>query len=959
MPREDSLNLQGELDAMTRLHDVVARVLACSDLATALDEILVATMEIAGAEMGSVRLLNARGDALEIVAQRGFGQDFLDRFRDVRLDDDSGFTLAMREGVRIVVEDVRTDPLFDAQRATVAAAGFLAVQSTPLLSRTGDLLGVLSTHHARPRRPSESELRMLDLCARQAADVIERTRREEALRESEERYRAVVDQSPDAILVVAGGRCVYVNSAGARLLGATDAAALIGHAPFEFVEPEYHDAVREGMRVVLEGTGHAPPLEYCWRRLDGSAVEVEVSSGRIVWHGAAAVLVTARDVSERRRAEAQLRRSHETFFNLIQSSPFGIYIVDAGFRLRQVSAGAQKVFQHVRPLIGRDFADVLRAIWQEPFAGEAIARFRHTLATGEPYVAVDTTEKRADIAEVEAYDWRIERITLPDGQFGVVCHFYDLSQIRRAEAEVRRRVDEAEEGRRILQAIMEYVPEGITVAEGPDVTIRMVSRHGLELAGLPADRPLNEPAAAHPDTWGIYHTDGATLSRPEELPLTRAVRYGEVVINEEWQLRRSDGSIATILCNAGPIRDSDGTIVGGIIAFRDIADLKRAEQMLRDDDRRKDEFLATLGHELRNPLAAIRMALQIVRGAKGDPARFEKMVAIIDRQSLQLVRLIDDLLDVSRIRRDKIALRLRRVELGPIVVQALESIQPFYDSQHVDLSAAVPPQPIMVKADEARLGQVISNVLHNACKYTPEGGRVRVVVEPDGPHAVIRVRDTGEGIAPEHLPVLFEMFSQINPRRDARKGGLGIGLALCRRLVDMHGGIIEARSEGPGRGSEFIVRLPVAVAEVEQPEPAARPEGVAGSSARAPAAPRLRILAVEDNPDALHVLAAHLRLNGHEVVEAEDGEHAVDAAEAHRPQVVILDISLPGMDGYEVARRIRARPWSGDVKFIAMTGRGQDEDKRRAAEAGFDAHLTKPADLDEIERVLLEAARQT
>jgi PAS domain S-box-containing protein len=853
MPAEDSLNVRpehgierrdqdallrserqsrAELADMTLIQRISEHLIEEGDVGALYEKILDAAVDITRTDRGTMQTLDAGTGELCLLTARGMPPQVRKTFARVSPVARTSCAEALRRGERVLV-DYATDARFagtDDARAHLDA-GIRSAQSTPLVARSGRLVGMLTTHWPETYVPSERDSRLLDILARQAADLI-----------------------------------------------------------------------------------------------------------------------------ERKRAEDQLRRNHETFFDLIQNSPFGIYIVDAQFRLRQVSAGAQKVFQRVRPLIGRDFAEVLRAIWEEPFAGEAIARFRHTLETGEPYVAFDTIEQRLDIAAVESYDWRIERISLPDGQFGVVCHFYDLSDIRRAEAEIRRRVEEAEESRRILQGIMEYVPEGITVADAPDVTIRMVSRHGVELAGRPADRLVGEADAGHPETWGILHPDTDTYARPEELPLTRAVRQGEVVTNEEWRLRRPDGSDVTILCNAGPIRNGDGSIVGGVMAWRDIAELKRAERVLKEADRRKDAFLATLGHELRNPLGAIRMALHMLPGTNGDPERFEKLVAILDRQSLQLVRLIDDLLDVSRITHDRIGLRQQRLELAAFLTQALEGIRPLCESQHVNLTAVLPPLPVMVEADAARLGQVIGNLLHNASKFTPPGGRIRLVLEREGAEAVIRVQDTGKGIPPEQLPRLFEMFGQLDPLRDRARGGLGIGLMLSKRLVEMHGGTIEARSDGPGRGSEFIVRLPIAPREADETRQQADPEVARPVSLPQPrqAPRRRRILVVDDNADVLHTIAAYLRPGGHEVLEAADGEGALQAAEVHRPDVVLLDIGLPGMDGYEVARRIRQRPWGRDVTIVAMSGWGQEDDKRQAAEAGCDRHLTKPADVEEIERILFD-----
>jgi PAS domain S-box-containing protein len=378
----------------------------------------------------------------------------------------------------------------------------------------------------------------------------------------------------------------------------------------------------------------------------------------------------------------------------------------------------------------------------------------------------------------------------------------------------------------------------------------------------------------------------------------------------------------------------------------DITLRKRAEEALREANRRKDNFLAMLAHELRNPLAPIRNATEILR-IKG-PAEGEIRVVrdIIDRQVRQMTRLVDDLLDVARITRGKIQLRKEWVDLAAVVGDAIESARPLLEASAHKLTVKLPPRPIHLDADPTRLSQILLNLLNNAAKYTPRGGHIRLAAERNGSEVVITVRDNGIGIAPEHLPHVFEMFSQVTPALERSEGGLGIGLALVRGLLDLHGGSIEAHSEGSGRGSEFTVRLP-AVAEtdlVERQEPAGTPAGSQG--------PRCRILVVDDNRDAADSLALMLQLKGHDIRTAEDGAQGVQIAEEYRPDLVLLDIGMPRMNGYEAARHIRQQPWGKTMRLVALTGWGQDEDKRRAAEAGFDQHLTKPVEHARIEALL-------
>lgn len=380
------------------------------------------------------------------------------------------------------------------------------------------------------------------------------------------------------------------------------------------------------------------------------------------------------------------------------------------------------------------------------------------------------------------------------------------------------------------------------------------------------------------------------------------------------------------------------------VTFADVR-LRLMEQ-LRDADRRKNDFLATLAHELRNPLAPIRNGLQVIRLAGDDKQTVEQARNMMERQLHQMVRLIDDLLDISRITRNKLELRKQRVELKQVVQSALEAAQPLIEQQEHELAVALPSQPVLLDADPTRLAQVFANLLTNAAKYTEQGGRICLAAERQGSDVVVSVRDTGIGIAAEHQPQLFEMFSQVAPALDRSQGGLGIGLALVRGLVTMHGGSIEARSEGPGRGSEFIVRLPVLIAPAEA-EAQSAPVTEGSSSPN-----KCRILVVDDNKDAAKMLALTLRLQGHEVHTAHDGQDAVDQAAALQPDAILLDIGLPKMNGYEACRHIRQQGGGEKITMIALTGWGQEEDKQKAKEAGFDHHFTKPVDAAALAPVL-------
>ncbi|HET9766224.1 MAG TPA: MASE1 domain-containing protein [Thermoanaerobaculia bacterium] len=375
----------------------------------------------------------------------------------------------------------------------------------------------------------------------------------------------------------------------------------------------------------------------------------------------------------------------------------------------------------------------------------------------------------------------------------------------------------------------------------------------------------------------------------------------------------------------------------------------RAEQ-LADADRRKDEFLAMLGHELRNPLGAVSNAVHVLRAAgDGGPSRGARMLDVIERQVGHLTRLVGDLLEVSRITRGEISLRKEALDLRAVVVRAVETAQPWIDERGHCLALERPPQALTLPGDAMRLEQVFANLLHNAAKYTDPGGRIDVGLERDGDAAVVRVRDDGIGIQPELLPHVFDLFTQGDRSLDRARGGLGIGLTLVRRIVELHGGSIEARSEGAGRGAEMVVRLPVG--EVSAPA-AAAPAVPPAREEAAPAQPRMLI--VEDQQDAAEGLAELMRMRGFTVEIALDGPAALASAEARVPDGVLLDLGLPGLDGFEVAQRLRTLPGLGEALLIALSGYGRDEDRARGRAAGIDHHLVKPVELRELDKVLGE-----
>jgi PAS domain S-box-containing protein len=447
--------------------------------------------------------------------------------------------------------------------------------------------------------------------------------------------------------------------------------------------------------------------------------------------------------------------------------------------------------------------------------------------------------------------------------------------------------------------------------------------------------------------FALVHSDDQPLISDA---LERTLRDG-TPYQVEFRNLRDDGAIGWMAATGRVFLDARGRparILGvgmDITVRRQLAgELEARAAELAEADRRKDEFLAMLAHELRNPLAPLRTAISLLRL---DARRADQSLDIADRQVDQLARLVDDLLDVSRITQGRITLHREPVAIAAVVASALETVRPAADARGHVLRVSLPTKPVRVDADPARLAQVLANLLDNAVKYTPPGGAVWLTAEQVGERVVLRVRDTGAGIAPEVLPQVFDLFVQADRTLDRARGGLGIGLTIVRRLVELHGGRVDARSPGLGLGSEFVVELPALPASLDD----GRLETVTLAGSRS-AGSSLRVLVVEDNQDTAESLAAMIEVWGHEVRVAFDGPTALDLSEHWTPDVIISDLGLPGVDGYELACRLRSRPRLGGAVLIALSGYGREEDKRRALDAGFDHHLTKPPDLNALANLL-------
>jgi len=698
-----------ELAAMRRLHVVATRLIEDSSFAALLQEILDAAIDVVGAEKGTIQLFDAQRGGLCLTVQRGFTPEFERDFQLVTSGVGACGT-AMREGRRVVVEDATTNPLFEQYRKQVLAAGFRGMQSTPVVSRGGELLGMLSTHVADARSPTDCELRFLDLLARQAADFIERTRNIEAIKAAA--ARAARLQQLTAVLADA-----VTPQDAARAIGRQASTALGAQAAFVWLLTS-----------------------------DGRRLELVSSDG---YHGPAL----------------------DAYLTVSIDAP--VAVADALRRRQIVFVGNPRARELAYPVMD-DGAD---------------ERFR---------------------------SWAAIPLATDEEAFGGFVLLFE---------------------------------EERSFGEADDAFLRTIAQQCTQ------------------------------------------------------------------------------TIVRA-----------RLFEAARIADRRKDEFLAMLGHELRNPLAPILTALQMMtlKGVGGG----EREREIIERQTRHLGRLVDDLLDISRITRGKIELRRGRCDLAAVLAKAVEMASPILEQRNHHFRIDAARNVHFVDGDESRLAQVFHNLLTNAAKYTPAGGNIALRLTTRDGSAVIEVEDNGDGIAADLLPVIFEPFVQGERSVDRSQGGLGLGLALVHSLVTLHGGTVAAHSRGQGGGSRFIVSLPAAA----YAEPAAV---VPATGPLLSTAHRRKVLLVDDNADAVETLADLLRSSDHEVLVTLDGPAALAQAAAFGPDVALLDIGLPVMDGYELARKLR-RLLPTPIRLVAITGYGQEHDRQRCFDAGFAEHLVKPVEWRQV-----------
>ncbi len=802
-PREAGAAAQWEFEAMRRLQALSVHLAEPGRADDLHRQILDAAIDLLAADSGTFQILTnerGKGDEFHLVAHRGLDDEAAALWEWVEPSTPCCCGAALREKRRSEIEDAeKSTPLDDNEHVrTMKRLGARAMQTTPLVSRSGRILGAFSTHWRAPHALNDLERRLLDVLARQAADLLERQRAEQALSESEERYRTLFHSMDEAYAVVevirdASGRWsdfrfINVNPAFSKHTGIKDPVGRTCNELLGTPNPRWAEVYGE-----VAETGEPVRLQESEATL-GRTFDLYIF--RLGGPGSRCVAVLFTDITERMRTEAALRDSEATLRLLFDDLP----------ALISLHEGREHRFIYAN-----------RAL-KEAFAGRPLV--------GQPLVAAVPGTEGHDLA--------------------AVCD-------------------------QVFQT-----GEPVELCQFPLVCDR---------SGRTEER--------------VFHL----LVQPRSSP--------------------------------------DGSTEGVMTFAHDITDQQKLERALREAGRRKDDFLAMLAHELRNPLAPIRSGLDLLSMDDQDCDR--RTVNLMQGQVEHLVRLVDDLLDVSRIMRGKITLRRQTENLGELVRRARESTAGSLRSRNQHLRVSLPEEPVWIHADPIRIVQILDNLLANASKYTGDGGRIDLTVRCDDGHATVSVRDNGIGIEPDLLPHVFELFTQSSQTLDRSAGGLGIGLALVRQLAELHGASVSAESPGPGQGSTFILRLPVTEPPERRDELPPRPRP----------ARRCRILIVDDNAPAAEVFAALLvRLGGHQVEVAHDGPAGFETARRFRPHIVFLDIGLPGMDGLEVAKLIRRMPELQDTLLVALTGYGQAEDRRKSREAGFDEHLVKPPSLEQIQKVL-------
>ncbi len=755
----------------------------------------------------------------------------------------------------------------------------------------------------------------------------------DAIYEQREWLRVTLESIGDAVITTGvDGKITFLNPVAQELTGWSTLEAkgtpldqvfrIVNEETRLPVENPADRAFREGVVVGLANHTLLIAKDGIERPIDDSAAPIRNAAGKV-----AGVVLVFRDITERRRQELEIKDSLAFSQNIISTLREPFLVLDKSLIVKTANSAFYHTFQVTKEQTeGRFVHELGNGEWNIPrlrILLDDVLDDHHPIENFEVEHHFKTLGSRTMLLNARRF------VSIDSGPELILLAIEDVTERKRAEIRLR---DSEIKYRRLFQT----AKDGILILDSDSGKIIDANPFMSGLLGYEHDEFLGK------ELWeiGLFKDVEANRESYEELRRNGYIRYDHLPLQSKNGLKSEVEFVSNIYQ-----MDHHEVVQCNI---RDITERTRLERETREQaaaladlHRRKDEFLAMLSHELRNPLSPILNAVHLLRLQKVENLIQKEARGIIERQVGQLSRLVDDLLEVSRISTGRVRLHQEQLDMRIIVDRAVESIRPLIDRRRHELIVSSPDDPIWIQADPTRMEQVVVNILNNAAKYTDEGGTIRLNIHQEGHEMVLRVRDTGVGIASELLPHVFDLFTQARRSLDRAEGGLGIGLSLVKHLVEMHRGKVEAHSEGIGRGSEFTVRLPVS------PNLTSRSEAHHAKHDDH-ATTGLRVLVVDDNVDSTDILAKLLRFSGHNVRTAYAGASALDIAASHRPNVVLLDIGLPGINGYEVARRLRLLPDLKKVKIVAMTGYGQDSDIRLAQESGFDSHMTKPVDFVKV-----------
>jgi len=753
----------------------------------------------------------------------------------------------------------------------------------------------------------------------------------------QELLSSIVDSHHDAIISKDLSGTIQSWNAGAERLFGYSAEEAIGQNVSIVVPDEQLQAVRAWFQRLRDGQ-RVNAAEVEWQANDGRPVHISLmmspikdQSGEIV--GASAI---ARDITELKRTRLEKEAGDVRNRLLLEATAEAIYGLDNEGNCSFVNPSCVRLlgYESAEEILGQNMHQLIHHSYPDgsSFPVQKCPIYQAFLSGRRVHLDEDVVWRK-DGVPVGVEIWSYPMIGEDDRIVGAVVTLLDVAERKRAE-----------ETRAYLSAIVESSYDAI-ISKTLDGVVTSWNRAAELLYGYTAEEMIGQPVRRLVPS-GRYDEADEILKR---------LRRGEQVSEFETVRLRKDKTLIDVSLTISPIKDSRGKLVGGSTIARDITERRRAEDEIREGVRRRDQFLAMLSHELRNPLSAVRTATRVLNSANITQEQDQESRRVIERQTAHMTRLLDDLLDVSRITQKKIKLRKSLVDLRKTVEDALQSVRVLADERRMEIEVDVSEGPLWVHGDAARLQQVQANLLTNAVKYSLAGSRVQLTLRREHDSAVVRVADSGTGIAPDMLDRVFEMFVQSEDALARSDGGMGVGLTLVRNLVELHGGTVVAHSEGLGRGSEFEVRLPLA-------DPAERESDAASRSATGTndAVRVERVVIIEDQEDNRNMLTSLLELEGVEVHAAATGIEGLELIDRVRPDAAIIDIGLPEMDGYEVARRIRASDNScSQIKLIALTGYGQPQDVKRTQDAGFDHHLVKPLQPDRLAQVLARAADES